>query len=112
MESVLRRERYGAIERLVLNRPEQDNMLNDELSAALSEAFRDLAKDPSVHIIIVTGSGKSFCKSADGEEIREKYFGDPNAYRSYLIAVRDLHLLMQSVPKPIIAAVNGVAASL
>jgi enoyl-CoA hydratase/carnithine racemase len=110
MADVLLRERLGPIERLWLNRPEKGNVLNDALHAALSDAFGELALDADVGAVIVTGAGQDFCRSADGEEIGEKYFGDRSAYRAFLLRVRDLHLRMQSVPRPIIAAVNGAAA--
>jgi len=110
MADVLLRERIGAVERLWLNRPEKENALNDALHRALSGAFAELARDASVGAVIVTGAGAAFCRSADGDEIGELYFGDRGAYRAFLFGVRDLHLQMQSVPKPILAAVNGVAS--
>jgi enoyl-CoA hydratase/carnithine racemase len=110
MADVLLRERHGAVERLWLNRPERENVLNDALHGALARAFREIALDAEVGAVIVTGAGTAFCRSADGDEIGEKYFGDRSAYRAFLVGVRDLHLLMQSVPKPIIAAVNGAAS--
>jgi 2-(1,2-epoxy-1,2-dihydrophenyl)acetyl-CoA isomerase len=110
MAQVLLRERIGAVERLWLNRPEKENLLDDALHAALAEAFREIAQDVGVGAVILSGKGSAFCRSADGDEIGEKYFGDRNAYRAFLLGVRDLHLLMQSVPKPIVAAVNGPAS--
>jgi enoyl-CoA hydratase/carnithine racemase len=110
LAEVLLRERHGAVVRLWLNRPEKENILNDALHQALADAFREISLDTSVGAVIVTGKGTAFSRSADGEEIGEKYFGSPTAYRSFLVGVRDLHLLMQSVPKPIIAAVNGAAS--
>ena len=110
MAEVLLRERIGQVERLWLNRPEQENRLNDALHAALEAAFRDIAVDSEVGAVIVTGAGETFSRSADGDEIGEKYLHERAAFRSLLIAVRDLHVVMQSVPKPIIAAVNGVAS--
>jgi len=110
MADVLLREQHGEVMRLWLNRPEKENQLDDALHAALAEAFRDLARDASVGAVVVTGKGTAFSRSADGDEIGAKYFGDRQAYRSFLVGVRDLHLLMQSVPKPILAAVNGVAS--
>ena len=110
MAQVLHRERIGAVERLWLDRPERENALNDALHAALADAFREIARDAGVGAVIVTGRGGAFCRSADGDEIGERYFGDRGAYRAFLVGVRDLHLLMQSVPKPIVAAVNGVAS--
>jgi enoyl-CoA hydratase/carnithine racemase len=110
MARVLLRERIGAVERLWLDRPQKENQLDDALHAALAEAFREIARDAGVGAVILTGKGAAFCRSADGDEIGEKYFGDRNAYRAFLVGVRDLHLLMQSVPKPIVAAVNGPAS--
>jgi enoyl-CoA hydratase/carnithine racemase len=105
MENVLRRERHGEIEKLILNREARGNALNAPLLAALRAAFSDLAADPGVHLIIVTGSGSTFCSQADGGE----YFGAPDSARAFMIMVRDLYLLIRSVPKPVIAAVNGLA---
>ncbi len=110
MEDVLQRERIGSIERLWLNRPERENMLDDALSQALANAFRELAGDESLGAVIVTGRGSAFCRSADGDDIGEKYFGNAASYRAYLHDVRDLHLLVEAVPRPVVAAVNGVAS--
>jgi len=108
-EAVIR-ERIGAVERLWLNRPEVENQLNDAIYAALTRAFREIAQDPAVGAVIVTGRGDAFSRSADGEEIGAKYFTSREAYRGFLYRVRDFHTELQSVPKPVIAAVNGVAS--
>ena len=110
MQDVLQRERIGAVERLWLNRPERENMLDDPLHHALAEAFRELAHDDALGAVILTGRGDTFCRSADGDDIGERYFGDPASYRGFLHAVRDLHRLIEAVPRPVIAAVNGVAS--
>ena len=110
MQDVLIRERLGSIERIWLNRPELENCLNDAIYEGLTRAFREIALDESVGAVILTGKGSAFSRSADGDEIGEKYFGSRSAYRAFLTRVRDLHVLMQSVPRPIIAAVNGVAS--
>lgn len=104
------RERIGAVERLWLNRPEVENQLNDAIYEALSRALREISVDPTVGAVILTGKGEAFSRSADGEEIGRKYFTSREAYRGFLLRVRDLHTEIQSVPKPIIAAVNGVAS--
>ena len=110
MQDVVIRERIGRIERLWLNRPELENCLNDAIYAELTRAFDEIALDEDVGVVILTGKGTAFSRSADGEEIGEKYFGARSAYRAFLTRVRDLHVRMQSVPRPIIAAVNGVAS--
>jgi enoyl-CoA hydratase len=108
-EAVIR-ERIGAVERLWLNRPEVENQLNDAIYASLTRALREIALDPAVGAVILTGKGEAFSRSADGDEIGQKYFTSREAYRGFLYRVRDLHTEIQSVPKPVIAAVNGVAS--
>lgn len=110
MGEVVIRERLGAVLRLWLNRPEVENQLNDAIYAAILDALREAAGDPSLGAVIITGRGTAFSRSADGEEIGAKYFGSREAYRGFLYRVRDFHTAIQSVPKPVIAAVNGVAS--
>ena len=103
-------ERLGAVLRLWLNRPEVENALNDAIYAGILDALQGAAADPEIGAIIITGRGTAFSRSADGDEIGEKYFGSREAYRGFLYRVRDFHTAIQSVPKPVIAAVNGVAS--
>lgn len=59
--------------------------------------------------VIITGAGnRSFCEGVDPEEAG-RFFASPSAYRRFLVSVRNLYLLFQAVPKPVIAAVNGKA---
>ncbi len=98
--------RDDAVLTITLNRPEVLNAFNramhDQLSAALQEAA-----DPSLRAVVVTGAGRGFCVGQDvaefpaeakdvGELLRRHY--NPN-----MLAIRALE-------KPVIAAVNGVAA--
>jgi enoyl-CoA hydratase/carnithine racemase len=110
MSDVIVRERIGAVERIWLDRPEVENCLNDAIYDALTETLDELARDDALGAVLLTGRGEAFSRSADGDEIGEKYFGERSAYRSFLVRVRDLHMHMQSFPRPIIAAVNGVAS--
>ena len=108
-EAVIR-ERIGAVERLWLNRPEVENALNDAIYDAISRALREIAQDPTIGAVVITGKGAAFSRSADGEEIGAKYFTSREAYRGFLYRVRDFHTEIQSCPRPVIAAVNGVAS--
>ena len=110
MQDVVVRERIGTVERIWLARPEVENQLNDAIYDALTSALGEVALDPGVGAVIITGQGEAFSRSADGEEIGRKYFGSREAYRGFLYRVRDFHTAIQSVPKPVIAAVNGVAS--
>ncbi len=104
------RERLGAVERIWINRPDVGNLLNDEISDGIIAAMQEIATDDTVKVVILSGKGDTFSISADGPEIVEKYFGSRNAYRYYLQSVRKLHAAIETLPKPVIAAVNGRAS--
>lgn len=110
MGDVIERERIGAVERIWLNRPEVENQLDDAIYAGLIAALEEIRESGEVSVVILTGRGAAFSRSADGDEIGRKYFGSRDAYRGFLTRVRDLHVRIQSLPRPVIAAVNGVAS--
>lgn len=91
-----------------LNRPEVYNALNDEITYELQDAFKAVAKDESVRVVVLTGEGKAFCsgqdlKAASGQEKRS--FLD-SLHKRYNPIIR----AMRSLPKPIVCRLNGVAA--
>ena len=53
------------VARIMLNRPEKRNALNDELIASLKDALRRAHDDDEVSAIVVTGAGSDFCSGAD-----------------------------------------------
>lgn len=93
---------------LKLNRPEVFNSFNKAMAIALQEALDDCEKDPAVRAIVITGEGKAFCAGQDLAEAT-----DPNGPEMESI-VRDHYnpiiLRIRNIEKPVIAAVNGVAA--
>lgn len=92
--------------RCTLNRPGDANMLTREIMDGLRAALDRASADDDVHVMVVTGTGSSFCEGVDPGEA-ERFFASPAAYREFLIAVRDLYLLFPAIPVPVIAAVNG-----
>lgn len=110
MTQAIERERIGSVERIWLDRPEVENQLNDAIYDALEAALEEIRSDEDVAVVVITGRGDAFSRSADGDEIGEKYFGSRAAYRGFLVRVRDLHTRIQSLPRPVVAAVNGVAS--
>jgi 2-(1,2-epoxy-1,2-dihydrophenyl)acetyl-CoA isomerase len=94
---------------LTLNRPELYNALNAQLHADLMAALRQAERDATVRAVIVTGAGKAFCSGQDLREIPadgvQALIGE-RLRASYNPLVAKL----RGMPKPIIAAVNGVAA--
>jgi 2-(1,2-epoxy-1,2-dihydrophenyl)acetyl-CoA isomerase len=94
------------IARITLNRPESLNALNGAMRRELLAALKALGRDESVRVVLVTGEGRGFCSGADlrggaSERAFRRVLTDE--YNPLIRAIRDL-------PKPVIAAVNGVAA--
>lgn len=105
-DSVLLVEQQGPIVWLTMNRAHAMNSLSFDLTAALIERFEAYKKDESVRVIAITGSDKAFCAGADLKTMTTDYApGEPDV----LDVIVDLLDLVRSYPKPVIAAVNGLA---
>jgi 2-(1,2-epoxy-1,2-dihydrophenyl)acetyl-CoA isomerase len=105
-ESPLRTEIADGVATLTLNRPEALNALNSELRRALLSALEATARDDAVRSIVMTGAGRGFCAGADlrgGANERDFRAVLSAEYNPLIEAIRDQ-------PKPVVAAVNGVAA--
>ena len=93
---------------LALNRPEVYNSFNQSMALQLQQQLDDCATYDEVRVIVITGKGKAFCAGQDLAEAT-----DPNGPGLQTI-VRDHYnpiiLKIRSIEKPVIAAVNGVAA--
>jgi 2-(1,2-epoxy-1,2-dihydrophenyl)acetyl-CoA isomerase len=100
-------ERSG-VATITLNRPDALNAMTVPLKVELLAALRRVEQEPAIRAVIVTGAGRAFCAGQDlrerlapdatplGEEVRERY--------------NPIVRLMRSLPKPIVGAINGVAA--
>jgi 2-(1,2-epoxy-1,2-dihydrophenyl)acetyl-CoA isomerase len=98
----------NGIANLVLNRPEVYNALNDAITFEIQDALKQVAKDDLVRVVILTGEGKAFCagqdlKAVQGEEKRSFLASLHKRYNPIIMG-------MKTLPKPIIARINGVAA--
>lgn len=93
---------------LTLNRPEVFNSFNQKMAFALQDALKSGAENAEVRAIVITGEGKAFCAGQDLAEAT-----DPNGPELKSI-VKDHYNpiieLIRNIEKPIIAAINGVAA--
>jgi len=93
---------------LKLNRPEVFNSFNKTMALQLQKALDDCEKDDSIRAIIITGEGKAFCAGQDLAEAT-----DPNGPELQSIVKDHYNPIIErirNIEKPIIAAVNGVAA--
>ncbi|HEU5012269.1 MAG TPA: enoyl-CoA hydratase-related protein [Roseiflexaceae bacterium] len=98
----------GSVATITLNRPEARNALNDELLDGLRAAFEQ-ARDEQVRAVVLAGAGKGFCSGADLSVFGQARTPDETA--AYISA--KYQPLMQAIcalPKPVIGAINGVAA--
>ncbi|NDL59747.1 enoyl-CoA hydratase-related protein [Phytoactinopolyspora mesophila] len=96
---------------ITFNRPDAMNSLDTATKVALRDHVRRAADDPGVRAVVLAGSGRAFCVGQDlvehAGELREGGSGLGDTVREhYNATVRTL----MSMPKPVIAAVNGVAA--
>jgi enoyl-CoA hydratase len=92
---------------VTLNRPDQLNALNARLLSELGRAFRQARNDEAVRGVVVTGAGeKAFAAGADIAE-----FAEMDSLGGHRLSVRGQALLtsIESMPKPVVAAVNGFA---
>src|SRR6476659_2551108 len=96
---------------ITLNRPDKLNAMTPTLLRELKEAFEQADNDSTVRVVVVTGAGRGFCAGADLVAASELMMAGNFSYEENLNATYNpLILTMQNLQKPIIAAVNGVAA--
>jgi 2-(1,2-epoxy-1,2-dihydrophenyl)acetyl-CoA isomerase len=105
-------ERQGAITLLTLNRPERLNAFTVDMTTKLSAAFAEAAEDKAVRVIVLTGAGRGFCAGQDLSEraVAPGASGRVDVGASIETRFNPMIRQMRACPKPILAAVNGVAA--
>ncbi|MFV0141571.1 MULTISPECIES: enoyl-CoA hydratase-related protein [Empedobacter] len=98
----------GGIATITLNRPSVFNSFNQEMIKALQHHLDVAAQDVSVRAVVLTGTGKAFCAGQDLGEVLEEIEIDFNkiVQENY----NPLVLKIRNMDKPVVAAVNGVAA--
>ena len=100
-------ENHGVVRRIAIDRPERLNALNAATLDALHEAFTAAAADPTVRVVVLTGSGpKAFVAGAD---IAEMSGLSPTEARDFSLRGTRMMRRMETMPKPVIAMINGFA---
>jgi 2-(1,2-epoxy-1,2-dihydrophenyl)acetyl-CoA isomerase len=101
----------GTVARISLNRPDTFNALNETICLELQDVFGEIAANPSVRAVILTGEGRAF---SAGQDLRsmDSDGADPAQFVKDVLRRRyaPLILAMRSLGKPIVGAINGVAA--
>jgi enoyl-CoA hydratase/carnithine racemase len=104
-------ENAGSIATITLNRPEKLNAISASMISELQEAMRNAGEDPQVRVIVITGAGRAFCAGMDLASVAGG--GSPTGggagQEERQIGHTSLPLVMETIDKPIIAAVNGAA---
>ncbi|MFW9788382.1 MAG: enoyl-CoA hydratase/isomerase family protein [Candidatus Thorarchaeota archaeon] len=106
-EQVVLYEVSDGIATITINRPDKYNALNTVVRTALNEFFKKAEEDDAVRVIVLTGAGeKAFAAGADISQFPGL---DSKGVRPAAKAGQDLSVYIESIDKPVIAAVNGFA---
>jgi len=98
----------GAVRQITLNRPKAFNSFDIEMGAAFQNALDEAGNDDGVRCIVIRGEGRAFCAGQDLKEVTA-----PDAPNFKVIVEKTYNQSIRricSIKKPVIAAVNGVAA--
>jgi len=93
---------------ITINRPERYNAFRAHTVDELIACFKAAWADATVGVVVLTGAGdKAFC--AGGDQKQREETGDYGPSESGLFEIETLHRVIRDIPKPVIAAVNGIA---
>ncbi len=113
-------EADGRIARVTLNRPDVRNAIDDEVPGELAAAVERAGNDPSVHVVILAGNGRSFCAGydltyyAEGKgsgEVTQPMPWDPMKDYAFMSRNTDHFMSLWRCPKPVICKVQGHAVA-
>lgn len=101
-------EQSNHIARIRFNKPEKYNSFHRAMALEVQEALTQCHKDPEVRVVLITGEGKAFCA---GQDLQELTSDNPPGFHTILSEhFNPIIQLIRDIEKPVVAAVNGVAA--
>lgn len=103
-------DKKGPVATLILNRPESYNALNSLLGKEFLEAILHCSEDPGVRAVVITGAGKAFCAGGDVKSFKDNLDSISIFLKQLILYFHTALSEISRMPKPVIAAVNGVAA--
>ena len=113
MGDVVQKQVSDGIALLTLNRPDRLNAWTDEMERTYFDLLEECAATPDVRAIVVTGAGRGFCAGADMQALQELGENGANgAAAEHVARERRPQSLPLTIPKPIVAALNGACAGI
>ncbi|MDP9361267.1 MAG: enoyl-CoA hydratase-related protein [Acidobacteriota bacterium] len=108
---MIRTETQNHVTTITLDRPEKLNAFGGTMREDLLAALRAADSEPGCRVIVITGAGRAFCAGGDVDFMSGlQKDGDVVSFRRLLDAGRDIVTQIAEMAKPVVAAVNGVAA--
>jgi len=104
------RETRGKVAIFTMSRPESLNAWRDADRSELGRLLREVAADASISAVVITGAGKAFCAGQDLNEARQLATRSREEALAFWTRFRDFYEDVRRFEKPIICALNGVAA--
>ena len=94
---------------LMLNQPEKHNAMSATMITELSAAAERIAADASIRVVVLTGSGKSFCAGGDLAWMRSQFQADRETRVSEAMKLARMLRDLNELPKPLVGRINGQA---
>ncbi len=110
MNEAVKITREAEIALVTLNRPEAYNAFEPDLAKGLADHLMALAGDPDVRALVLTGAGKAFCAGGDLKSFLSAPGGPARAIHQTAGYFHQAVIEIRRMDKPVIAAINGVAA--
>jgi enoyl-CoA hydratase/carnithine racemase len=101
-------ETHDTIARVTMNRPERRNALSLGLMQEMMACLREIGNDKDLHAVILAAAGPAFSAGHDLSEMTNRSVND---YRHIFDVCVEMMTTLQSIPQPVIAAVNGIATA-
>ncbi|MGB9618742.1 MAG: enoyl-CoA hydratase-related protein, partial [Desulfomonilaceae bacterium] len=107
-QSLLKEFKDGVLV-LTINRPDALNCFNMPLLGLFGEALREIAFDRKVRVVVITGSTAGKNAFSTGADLKERAGMTPDQVRLYIQTIRNVFTMVEELPQPVVAAVNGYA---
>lgn len=108
-ETLLLDVESGGVARLTLNRAEARNAMAPDMIVELRTACRQLAADPAVRAVVLTGAGDVFCAGGDLKGMQRQALGTRDSRVQDATELAEMLAEMNALPKPLIGRINGSA---